>query len=212
MNARPAWPFDHPDLDVSIEDVRTWFQRGAERLPLRNPHIEPPVSESVKSNARPSGVLIGIVDRPAPTLLLTRRVAGIRFGSHVCFPGGTHEPDDDHLIETALRETEEEIALPPHSVEVLGCLGDYYTQTGYRITPVVGIVDPAAQLTPNPAEVDEIIEVEFARTFRASSYRISWRAADRGHIAYEEAGVRVAGPTVSLMIGLYEALLGIHAS
>ena len=193
---------DHPNLDAGVALLRRFFEDSNEFPELRNPHIEPRVSESVRAGAKPSAVLIGIVDDPAgERLLVTRRHRNIRFAGHVCFPGGRVDP-----TETALREASEEIGLAPDTVEVLGSLGDYYTQTGYRITPVVGVVAPPLNLAANPSEVDAIYEISFARVLQSGSYKLTLRGS-RGHFSYHEGDVRIAGPTVSLMIGLYESLL-----
>ncbi|HKI73437.1 MAG TPA: CoA pyrophosphatase, partial [Pseudomonadales bacterium] len=136
----------------------------------------------------------------------------IRFAGHICFPGGRVDPSDESAIATALRESEEEIALDPAEVDVLGALGDYYTQAGYRITPVVGLVSTNVTLSANPSEVEAIYRISLADMLRSQSYRLRHRTPTRGHYSYEEKDIRIAGPTVSLMIGLYESLLAFQAS
>lgn len=65
---------------------------------------------------------------------------------------------------------------------------------------------PPLALTANPQEVDAIYEISLERVFQARSYRLTYRQKDRGHYSFHEQEVRIAGPTVSIMIGLYEAL------
>jgi 8-oxo-dGTP pyrophosphatase MutT (NUDIX family) len=198
----------YPPIDAPVPLLRRYFAAADDRGPLRNPHIEPGVSDSVRANAWPSAVLIPVVDyRSGARLLVTRRHRNIRFAGHVCFPGGRSDDADKDAIDTALRESGEEIGLSRSDVDVLGCLGDYYTQTGFRITPVVGIVEPPPDVAPNPAEVEEIYEISLARAFDSASYRFTRRNPDRGHWSFHEGDVRISGPTVSLMIGLYESLL-----
>ncbi len=97
------------------------------------------------------------------TLLFTLRTTHLRSHSgQVAFPGGRAEPGDASAEFTALREAEEEIGLPPANVEVLARLPDYRTRTGYRVTPVVGLLTPPLSLTPDPHEVAEIFEVPLA--------------------------------------------------
>lgn len=199
---------DLPALDGDIRLLVDYFSDARESPELRNPHIEPRVGAEVRGRARPAAVLIAAIARDNPTILVTRRHNRIRFAGHVCFPGGTVDPGDASPIETALRETGEEIGLDPAAVEVLGCLGDYYTQTGYCITPVVGLLHSRPTLVPNPAEVDEIYEISFARMLNPENYRLTWRNRERGHISWHEGDIRIAGPTVSIMIGLYESLAG----
>jgi 8-oxo-dGTP pyrophosphatase MutT (NUDIX family) len=111
-----------------------------------------------------ASVLIPIVLRDAgPTLIFTQRTAHLsNHAGQVSFPGGRSETSDLSPIDTALRETEEEIGLSRNHVEVVGTLPDYVTVTGYRITPVVGIAQPPFSLQPDPREVDEIFEVPLA--------------------------------------------------
>ncbi len=201
------WLLDHPPLKADIQMIRRYFDSETQHGEIRNPHPEVPVAESVRRNARSSAVLIPIIDSAVPSLIVTRRHAKIRFGGHVCFPGGLQDDDDPSLQLTAMREAEEEINLDRKYVEILGELGPYYTQAGYRIIPVVALVAPGFQLEANPDEVDEIYEISLDSVLDARSYNISWHAPGKGHMAYTQGDIRIAGPTVSVMVGFYEALL-----
>ncbi|MBI1892046.1 MAG: CoA pyrophosphatase [Burkholderiales bacterium] len=112
-------------------------------------------------SAVPASVLIPIVvHETKPTLLLTQRTAHLNdHAGQVSFPGGRVEADDNSAVDTALRETEEEVGLHRRHVEVIGTLPDYVTATGYRVTPVVAIVQPPFDLRADPFEVAEIFEV-----------------------------------------------------
>lgn len=109
----------------------------------------------------PAAVLMPIVAREqGPTLLFTQRTDHLTdHGGQVSFPGGRVEPVDISAIATALRETEEEVGLDRRHVEVIGILPDYFTGTGFRVTPVVAIVHPPFDLIADPYEVAEIFEV-----------------------------------------------------
>lgn len=111
-----------------------------------------------------ASVLVPIVAREdAPTILFTQRTAHLKNHSgQISFPGGRAEAHDESAERTALRETWEEVGLPAGRIEVLGRLSDYHTRTGYRITPVVGIVKPPFDLNPDPNEVAEVFEVPLA--------------------------------------------------
>ena len=112
---------------------------------------------------RPAAVLAAVVDRPEPTLLLTRRDDNLRnHPGQVALPGGRADPDDDGPVATALREAHEEIALPPDRVTVIGADRPYETGSGFSITPVVGIVPPDLPLRACEIEVAEIFEVPLA--------------------------------------------------
>ena len=149
--------FQLPPLDVTLDSLRAHFRSevATARAPLRNPHHEPQVSAREAREARPAAVLIAIVKRdPEATLLLTQRHEDISYGGHICFAGGGREPADSSLEETALRESFEEIALVPESVEIIGRLGDYVTHSGFRIAPIVGLLTPPLSLHAKPGEVD----------------------------------------------------------
>jgi 8-oxo-dGTP pyrophosphatase MutT (NUDIX family) len=77
----------------------------------------------------------------------------------VSFPGGRHEPFDADATATALREAQEEVGLDPSRVEILGALPDYLTGTGFRVTPVIGLVHPPFTLKVDSLEVAEVFEV-----------------------------------------------------
>src|SRR5687767_10215355 len=121
-------------------------------------------TEGRAAAATPAAVLIPVVAHPGGlTVLFTQRTTHLRSHSgQVAFPGGRAEAGDASAEFTALREAEEEIGLPPTSVEVLARLPDYRTRTGYRVTPVVGLLTPPLSLTPDPHEVAEIFEVPLA--------------------------------------------------
>jgi len=111
-----------------------------------------------------ASVLVPIVAHAdAPTVLFTQRTAHLKNHSgQISFPGGRAETGDASPEHTALRETWEEIGLAAERIEVLGRLPDYHTRTGYRVTPVVGIVIPPFDLAPDDNEVAEVFEVPLA--------------------------------------------------
>jgi 8-oxo-dGTP pyrophosphatase MutT (NUDIX family) len=95
--------------------------------------------------------------------LLTQRSADLPdHPGQISFPGGRVEPHDASPAAAALREAAEEVGLPATRVSVLGRLEDYETVTGYRVTPIVGWVEPPFSLTLDPVEVAEAFEVPLA--------------------------------------------------
>jgi 8-oxo-dGTP pyrophosphatase MutT (NUDIX family) len=102
-----------------------------------------------------AAVLIPIVDRGAElSVLLTLRAEGLtHHPGQVAFPGGRLEAVDADATAAALREAQEEIGLGREHVEILGCLPDHAVITGFRVTPVVGLVHPGFELTLDPVEV-----------------------------------------------------------
>ena len=117
-----------------------------------------------RADATPAAVLFPIVLRDSgPSVLLTQRTAHLRdHPGQVSFPGGRVEADDGNPLETALRETEEEIGLSRSNIEVAGYLPDYFTGTGFRVTPVVAWVRPPFSLLPDKIEVADVFEVPLA--------------------------------------------------
>lgn len=108
----------------------------------------------------PAAVLVPIVLHPAPTILLTVRTETLSsHAGQVSFPGGRIEASDADPTAAALRETFEEIGLPAIEVEVIGRLPEHLTGTGYRITPVLGLVQPPPALRPDPREVAHVFEL-----------------------------------------------------
>lgn len=111
---------------------------------------------------RPSSVLILLypIGSYLGTILIRRTQDLSVHSGQISFPGGKQEPADISPIHTALREAEEEINLQPGRVEILGRLSPLYVSpSNFEITPVVGFIDEPGKLTPNPAEVDHIIEI-----------------------------------------------------
>jgi 8-oxo-dGTP pyrophosphatase MutT (NUDIX family) len=125
-----------------------------------------------------ASVLIPIVLREQGlTLMFTQRSEHLTdHGGQISFPGGRWEESDGSSIETALRETEEEVGLARRHVEVLGALPDYLTGTGYRVTPVVALVQPPFEIHADPKEVAEVFEVPLAYLMDGANHQL--RAAE----------------------------------
>lgn len=111
--------------------------------------------------SRDAAVLILIIPRKdGPVILFTERNKTLNaHAGQVSFPGGGIEKGDKDCAETALRESAEEIGLDPRNVRVIGELDEYVTRSGYRVTPVVAVLDTEQEWTPNPNEVERIFEV-----------------------------------------------------
>ncbi len=161
----------------------------------------------------PASVLVPIVAHPAAlTVLFTQRTTHLKaHAGQVAFPGGRAEPGDPTPEFTALRESQEEIGLAPERVEILARLPDYVTRTGYRVTPVVGLLAPPLVLTPDPREVQEVFEVPLAflldpRNHRRQTRELNGRTVGFYEMPYE--GHYIWGATAGMVINLYRRLLG----
>ncbi len=113
------------------------------------------------SPLKSAAVLIPLMSRSdGMTMLLTRRTEHVKHhAGQISFPGGRAETGDDGPRDTALRETAEEIGVPPAQVTVIGYLDAYPVVTGYAVVPVVGMVEGDPELKLDPIEVAEIFEV-----------------------------------------------------
>lgn len=122
-----------------------------------NPHVTPGPTHPL----RPAGVLVPLIERRSgPAVLLTRRASHLpNHAGQISFPGGGMQADDRDYVAAALRETHEEVGIPPERIEISGYLGLYRTVTDYCVLPVVGFVPPEIPLRPDPNEVTEAFEV-----------------------------------------------------
>ena len=172
------------------------FDRGADR---------------VGSTLTPAAVLIPIIDRAEPTVLFTRRTDTLRrHAGQVAFPGGRIDPEDDGPVAAALREAHEEIALPPAEVRVLGTLDPYETGTGYRITPVVGLVTPDLPLVPCESEVAAIFETPLAYLLDPANHQLNeaeWQGRLRRYYAIDWETHHIWGATAGIIVNLARRLM-----
>ena len=176
------------------------------RLRLRaDPAARPPGGEAFAAPATsddamdlvdrpltPAAVLVPLVHGAEPGVLLTLRAPHLKdHAGQVSFPGGRAEPDDPSPEATALREAQEEIGLPPGQVELAGRLPDYATGTGYRITPVLGLLPSGLALSPCEDEVAAIFILPLATLLDPAApqrRRAEWRGAAAGVLGVAAPG------------------------
>lgn len=172
-----------------------------------------PVPIPDEKRAVAAAVLIGIVPRPeGPTVLLTQRAAALRnHSAQVAFPGGRVDAVDGSPVVTALRETEEEIGLSRSHIRTLGFLDAYLTGTGYRIVPVVALVEPPFSLTINHNEVDEAFETPLSFLLDPANHKREgreWKGHFRTYYAMPFQDRYIWGATAGMIRNLYERLAG----
>jgi 8-oxo-dGTP pyrophosphatase MutT (NUDIX family) len=136
------------------EDDMLWLVGAA-------PDVVNRVRAALPAARIPAAVLVPLVEREAGlTVLLTQRASTLKdHAGQISFPGGRIEPEDADAWRAALREAHEEIGLAENFVEFAGYLPDHWVGTGYRVTPVVGFVNPAYELRIATAEVHDVFEV-----------------------------------------------------
>jgi 8-oxo-dGTP pyrophosphatase MutT (NUDIX family) len=156
----------------------------------RRPRVPPPGADT-----RRAAVLVPIIVEGADA----RVVYTVRKGDladhagQISFPGGSIEARDTSLLETALREAEEEIDLSPELVEVVGELEEMYIPpSNFRVSPFVGLLPPGAEMVLAPDEVEEIFTVSLATLIGNETFRkVLWRREGRD---YEVPVFAIEGP------------------
>ncbi len=199
--ARARLNFDVPPglFDPSI--IPESGDRGTERM-LEIIAREQPI--------RPAAVLIGIVDHPDPTVLLTQRSAHLAdHAGQISFPGGKIDATDASPLETALREAWEEIGLDRGFVDPVGYLDLYGTSFGFRILPTVAKVRPGFKLRINRSEVDDAFEVPLAFLMNPANHQIhtrEFRGMERSYYAMPYAERYIWGATAGMLRALYDRI------
>jgi len=125
------------------------------------PHLVDQVRAAMPARRVPAAVLVPLVERASgTTVLLTQRADTLKdHAGQISFPGGRIEPDDADAWRAALREAHEEIGLAENFVEFAGYLPDHWVGTSFRVTPVVGFVNPSYELRIATEEVHDVFEV-----------------------------------------------------
>ena len=163
----------------------------------------------VTRTPRDAAVLMAITDRGEPGLLFTHRPKTM--ASHpgqVSFPGGKLEPGED-VITAALREAEEELAIPADAVRVIGTGQNFMTGTGFNLTPVLGLVPPDITITPDPREVDGWFEapLRFVLDPRNHAAKMGdFGGVQRPYIEIVWNGHRIWGITAGIVANLSRRL------
>jgi len=153
-----------------------------------------------------AAVLVPITRSDEPEVVLTLRASGLStHGGEVAFPGGRRDPEDNDLIETALREAEEEIGLPPGLVEIVGPLGTLVSRHGIQVTPYVGVVPDFVDYQANDAEIAAVFSVplEFFRNDpREVTHRIDYLGQSWYVPSYRYGEYKIWGLTAIMLVEL----------
>jgi 8-oxo-dGTP pyrophosphatase MutT (NUDIX family) len=158
-----------------------------------------------------AAVLVPIVDRGEAHLVFGKRTETVgRHKGQIAFPGGAVDPADASLLDTALRESEEEIGLPRSAVEALGALDDTETfATQFVITPFIALVREPVAWQPDGREIEKVIEVPFAALAAEGSFRVEHWERDGVHrpvYFFDYHGETIWGATARILMH-YVALL-----
>lgn len=168
--------------------------------------VDPPAGPD-----RPAAVVVPVIDLPEPALLFTVRSLEVRdHKGEISFPGGVRHPEDQDLLHTALRETEEELGIPRDRFEILGSLAPTQTVvSGFLIVPFVGLLSDRPPISPSPVEIAEVLELGVRRLNQAEREAGQDREGEwRTWYAYDIDGNTVWGATGRIVHSFLEVLRG----
>lgn len=186
ITARPSEPA-LPGPVLLPDRLTEFFRRAAAdaAFPNWSPELthdrRRPVSADAAADTVPAAVLVAITtDAQVPQVVLTTRTSHLAsHAGQISFPGGRAEPHDESPKATALREAQEEIGLDISRVQILGSLPNYFTITGYQVTPVVGLISGPAVFTPDPYEVEDVFCVPLEFLMNPANHQLRVLTADQ---------------------------------
>lgn len=183
------------DLCRMVENIR----QGSSDFDLNSDVVLP-----LERVLKPAAVLVAIT--ADERLILTKRATHLKHhAGQIAFAGGRMDDTDTDLIETALREAQEEIGLDPLCVDIVGTLPPHETVTNYSVTPVVALIEPEKVFVPEPGEVAEIFDVPLRHVLTAENYRIEsrlWRGRPRHFYAVPFGPYYIWGATACILRNL----------
>lgn len=158
-----------------------------------------------------AAALVPIVLRPeAPTVLLTVRSRHLRrHAGQISFPGGALDPADADAAAAAVRETEEEVGISRRLIEPIGYLPDHYVGSGFRMTPVVALLQPVFELQPECGEVEEVFELPLTYALTSANYRLrrhTLRGSEQEFWELSYGARNIWGATARVLVSLRERL------
>jgi len=183
----------------------SWRESGDARLnPATVAHVQ-------DMKLKDAAVLVAAVDEGEDArLIFTQRTTTLRKHSgQIAFPGGAVDEDDHDVEAAAAREAEEEIGLDRRLIEPVGRLPDYMALSGFRITPVLAVLQPGFSLTLNPVEVDDVFEVPLSFLMDPANHETGsgvWLGGERHYYRMPYEGRNIWGITAGIVRVIYERL------
>jgi 8-oxo-dGTP pyrophosphatase MutT (NUDIX family) len=170
---------------------------------LSSPQPDPPLPDGM-----PAAVIVPVIDQEEPTLLFTKRTETVRnHKGEISFPGGARHSEDRDLLSTALRETHEELGIPPDAFDVLGALPPTHTMvSGYVIAPFVAQLPERPVLRPSPVEIAEVLELPVSTLMEVEREVEAVGGLHRTMFVYEVDGHVVWGATGRIVHGFLDLL------
>jgi 8-oxo-dGTP pyrophosphatase MutT (NUDIX family) len=193
---------------LSRDDIAARLARPAATPGARDKHV---VALPADARITHAAVLVPLIPRDEVHVLLTQRTAHLKdHPSQISFPGGRVEGSDENRIATALREAEEEIGLARERVTILGTLPDYDMPSGFRISPVVGWVEPPFTMQLDPFEVESAFEVPLSFLLDPANHeyrRYEFNGRSRDYLAMPYQGRYIWGATAGMLQRLSQQLM-----
>ena len=169
----------------SLDDIENWDHKSRE------------------DGLRNAAVLLPLVKRAEWHVILTKRTDHLHHHpGQVSFPGGRADAVDISPIDTALRETEEEIGVQHDLIEMVGVIEPYITVTDFNVIPLVGFVDSSYKLNIDTFEVAEVFEVPLSLLLDLSQYQrkeIFWQGKNRYFWEVKYDGYQIWGATSAML-------------
>jgi 8-oxo-dGTP pyrophosphatase MutT (NUDIX family) len=136
-------------------------------------------------------------------LLFTKRAENLHHHrGEISFPGGACHSEDRDTMETALRETWEEVGILPKDVDILGVLDDFYSVYDYLVTPYVGLVPADSQFLINPKEIERLMEVPLDHLLRPEIFHTedwTWKERTSPVHFYQWGNDQIWGLTAAIL-------------
>lgn len=166
-----------------------------------------PGSVEAKGALDQASVLICITTyNSAPEVILTKRAAHMRLHpGEVAFPGGRADEGDVDVWHTALREAEEEIALPQDAVQRIGQMNTMVTRSKIEVSPCVGLLDQPVCFEPNRDELDSVFLVPLQHLAEEENLCIQWmdiNGTKKPVPSYTYEDYEIWGMTAALLVHL----------
>ena len=173
--------------------------------------LNPDMNLDQKFNFLEASVLIPILTfKKDLEILLTKRSNSLKnHPGQIAFPGGKKDQIDSSPIETALRETQEEVGLNPKNVEIIASLPSHKTATGFVIKPYLGLINQPFSETLRQGEVDEIFTVPYEYILNEKNFSIQtrkWNGSQRSYYVVPYGPYYIWGATARILLNLSRAL------
>jgi 8-oxo-dGTP pyrophosphatase MutT (NUDIX family) len=203
--------FDHQDLERRLRARLDPLDGLRADARMRSDHDLNPDWDEPPPSPREAAVMAAIIKRASGwTMLLTERARDLALHSgQIAFPGGRIDPTDASPLDAALRETHEEVGLARALIEPIGAWDRYETITGYRVTPIVGLVEPGFTLTLAAGEVAAAFEAPLAFLMNPANHEkreAELRGRRRYYYAMPYGDHFIWGATAGMIRALYERL------